>query len=371
MKNLDFIRPNLEIDEQYSSEKDYCKLCIEPLERGYGQTLGNSLRRVLLSSLPGAAAVAVSINGIEHEFSTVPGVKEDVTEIILNLKKVVFTINAEDDEKGVFAVDDRIYESSFEIKNPVENNEEVEIKASDINLNFVEVLPNNESGYMPNVVVVNGDAHIATLAPGADVKVTLRIKKGVGYVNADENKVYCKEGNNRIIGLIPIDSIFTPITKCRYEVVKTRFQDNFNCDKLTLEVWTNGSIIPTNAISLAAKFLSEHFNVIVGLNEYIKEKEFMIQKEEKPVNIKLDLKIEDLDLSVRSYNCLKRANINTVGELISKTDEEMMKVRNLGRKSLKEVIQKLNEIGLSLKHSEGYHSLDDDDDEQSFDEDNE
>ena len=140
MKNLDFIRPNLEIDEQYSSEKDYCKLCIEPLERGYGQTLGNSLRRVLLSSLPGAAAVAVSINGIEHEFSTVPGVKEDVTEIILNLKKVVFTINAEDDEKGVFAVDERIYESSFEIKNPVENNEEVEIKASDINLNFVEVL---------------------------------------------------------------------------------------------------------------------------------------------------------------------------------------------------------------------------------------
>mgnify|MGYP003466326741 CR=1 FL=1 len=371
MKKLDFIRPNLEIDNEFNTDPNYCKLIVKPLERGYGQTLGNSLRRVLLSSLPGAAAVAVSINDVEHEFSTVPGVKEDVTEIILNLKKVVFTINAEDDEKGVFSVDERVYETSFEIKNPVENNEEIELKASDINLNFVEVLPNNESGYMPNVVVVNGDAHIATLAPGANVKVTLRIKKGVGYVNADENKVYCKEGNSRIIGLIPIDSIFTPITKCRYEVVKTRFQDNFNCDKLTLEVWTNGSIIPTNAISLAAKFLSEHFNVIVGLNEYIKEKEFMIQKEEKPVNIKLDLKIEDLDLSVRSYNCLKRANINTVGELISKTDEEMMKVRNLGRKSLKEVIQKLNEIGLELKPSEGRTIDFDDEDFEDEDVDNE
>ncbi len=359
MKKLDFIRPNLEIDEQYSSEKDYCKLYVEPLERGYGQTLGNSLRRVLLSSLPGAAAVAVSVNGIEHEFSTVPGVREDVTEIILNLKKVVFTINAENDLVGEFDVDERVYESTCVIENPVANNEEIYIKAKDINLNFVEVLPNAESGYQPHVEIINTEEVICTLAPGAKVTLTVRIRKGVGYVNADENKVFCKDGNTRIIGLIPIDSIFTPVKKCRYEVVKTRHQDNFNCDKLTLEVWTNGSIVPTNAISLAAKFLSEHFNVIVGLNDYIKEKEFMIQTEEKPVNKKLDQKIEDLDLSVRSYNCLKRANINTVGELTQKTEEEMMKVRNLGRKSLKEVVQKLNEIGLTLKNSEGFHFLDD------------
>ena len=358
MKKLDFIRPNLEIDEQYSSEKDYCKLYIEPLERGYGQTLGNSLRRVLLSSLPGAAAVAVSINGIEHEFSTVPGVREDVTEIILNLKKVVFTINEEEDKKGIFNVDERIYESTVEITNPVENNEEICIKAKDINLNFVEVLPDAESGYQPQVKVVNEEEHIATLAPGAKVVMTIRIRKGVGYVNADENKVFCKDGNSRIIGLIPIDSIFTPVKKCRYEVVKTRYQDNFNCDKLTLEVWTNGSIVPTNAISLAAKFLSEHFNVIVGLNEYINEKEFMVQTEEKPVNKQLDQKVEDLNISIRAYNCLKRANINTVGDLIQKTVEELMKVRNLGRKSLKEILQELNALGLSLKNSEGFNFLD-------------
>ena len=358
MKKLDFIRPNLEIDEQYSSEKDYCKLYIEPLERGYGQTLGNSLRRVLLSSLPGAAAVAVSINGIEHEFSTVPGVREDVTEIILNLKKVVFTINEEEDKKGDFNVDERIYESTVEITNPVENNEEICIKAKDINLNFVEVLPDAKSGYQPQVKVVNEEEHICTLAPGAKVVMTIRIRKGVGYVNADENKVFCKDGNSRIIGLIPIDSIFTPVKKCRYEVVKTRYQDNFNCDKLTLEVWTNGSIVPTNAISLAAKFLSEHFNVIVGLNEYINEKEFMIQTEEKPVNKQLDQKVEDLNISIRAYNCLKRANINTVGDLIQKTVEELMKVRNLGRKSLKEILQELNALGLSLKNSEGFNFLD-------------
>ena len=366
MKKLDFIRPNLEIDEQYSSEKDYCKLYIEPLERGYGQTLGNSLRRVLLSSLPGAAAVAVSINGIEHEFSTVPGVREDVTEIILNLKKVVFTINEEEDKKGIFNVDERIYESTVEITNPVENNEEICIKAKDINLNFVEVLPDAESGYQPQVKVVNEEEHIATLAPGAKVVMTIRIRKGVGYVNADENKVFCKDGNSRIIGLIPIDSIFTPVKKCRYEVVKTRYQDNFNCDKLTLEVWTNGSIVPTNAISLAAKFLSEHFNVIVGLNEYINEKEFMIQTEEKPVNKQLDQKVEDLNISIRAYNCLKRANINTVGDLIQKTVEELMKVRNLGRKSLKEILQELNALGLSLKNSEGFNFLD-----EEFEEENE
>ena len=366
MKQLDFITPNLEIDNEYITDKNYCKLYVKPLERGYGQTLGNSLRRVLLSSLPGAAAVAVSINDVEHEFSTVPGVREDVTEIILNLKKVVFTINAEKDKVGEYGVDGKVFESTFEIENPKGNNEEIYITAKDINLNFKQVLPAEGEGYMPEVTVVNPDQVIATLAPGAKVTMTLRIRKGVGYVNADENKVFCKEGNNRIIGLIPIDSIFTPVTKCRYEVQKTRYEDNFNCDLLTLEVWTNGSIVPSDAISLAAEFLKEHFAVIVGLNEYIKEKEFMVQKEEKVSNQKLDQKIEDLDLSVRSYNCLKRANINTVGELAQKSEEEMMKVRNLGRKSLKEVVLKLNEIGLGLRNSEGYQStlnFDDDDDQ--------
>ena len=369
MKQLDFITPNLEIDQEYITDSNYCKLYVKPLERGYGQTLGNSLRRVLLSSLPGAAAVAVSINGVEHEFSTVPGVREDVTEIILNLKNVVFTIDAEKDKLGEYGVDGRIYESTFVKENPLDNNEEITITAGDINLNFQQVLPVSDAPYLPQVTVVNPDQHIATLAPGAKVTMTVRIRKGVGYVNADENKVFAKEGNNRIIGLIPIDSIFTPVTKCRYEVQKTRYQDNFNCDLLTLEVWTNGSIVPTDAISLAAEFLREHFAVIVGLNEYIKEKEFMIQTEEKPSNKKLDQKIEDLDLSVRSYNCLKRANINTVGELTQKTEEEMMKVRNLGRKSLKEVVQKLNEIGLNLKNSEGL-SFDDDDEDEFFDEEN-
>ena len=187
------------------------------------------------------------------------------------------------------------------------------------------------------------------------------IRNGVGYVNADENKRFCKEGNNRIMGLLPIDSIFTPVVKCRYDVQKTRFEDNFDCDLLTLEVWTNGSIKATNALSMAAKFLDKHFSIIEDLNTLIKQSEAMTQREETVVNSKMDRKIEDLDLSVRSYNCLKRANINTVGELTQKTEEEMMKVRNLGRKSLKEVVQKLREIGLDLKNSTGSSLLDDDD----------
>lgn len=361
MKKLDFIRPNLEIDDQFSFDPNYCKLRVTPLERGYGQTIGNSLRRVLLSSLPGAAAVAVSINDVAHEFSTVPGVREDVTEIILNIKNIVFTINSDQDKIGEFGVDGRVYESTFVVEN--KEKDELIVTAADINTNFVQVIPQSEEQYMPEVKVINGAQPILTLAPGAKVTIKLRIRKGVGYVNADENKVFCKDGTNRIIGLIPIDSIFTPVKKCRYEVVKTRYEDNFNCDLLTIEVWTNGSIVPTDALSLAAQFLQEHFAVIVGLNEFIKEKEFMTQKEEKVSNKKLDQKIEDLDLSVRSYNCLKRANINTVGELTQKTEEEMMKVRNLGRKSLKEVILKLNEIGLSLKNSEGL-SFDDDEDEE-------
>ena len=360
MKNLSFIKPSITLDDKYLNEPDYCKVYISPLDRGYGQTLGNSLRRVLLSSLPGAAAVAVSINDAQHEFTTVPGVREDVTEIILNLKKVIFTINKEKDLVGEFDVDGKVYEASFEKENPQDSNEEIYLTAGDINLNFVQVIPSGEET-MPEVTVVNPDQVIATLAPGAKVNMTLRIKKGVGYVGADENKVYCKQGANRIIGLIPIDSIFTPVTKCRYEVSKTRYEDNFKCDLLTLEVWTNNSIKPTDAISIVSTMLAQHFSLISEFNEYISQQVFIEEEEVKPTNKKLDLKIEDLDLSVRSYNCLRRANIHTVGELTQKTQEEMMKVRNLGNKSLKEVIQKLHAIGLSFKNST--YIFDDEDDD--------
>ena len=364
MRKIEFIKPNMELDEEFASDKKYLKIKISPLERGYGQTLGNSLRRVLLSSLPGSAAVAISIEGVAHEFSTVPGVLEDVTEIILNMKNVVFTIDHDKNEQGLYDDENTVYESVLVKEN--DTNEEMEVTAADINLNFTQVLPYGEN-HIPTVTVVNPEQIIATLAPKSKLTMTIRIRTGVGYVNADENKRYCKENNNRIIGLLPIDSIFTPVTKCRYTVEKTRYEDNFNCDLLTFEVWTNGSIEPTTAFSLAAKFLIEHFKVIENLNEFIKERDYIKQTVAPVANKKLDMKIEDLDLSVRSYNCLKRANINTVGELTQKTEEEMMKVRNLGRKSLKEVVEKLRANGLSLKPSEGM-SIFGDDEEDDFEE---
>ena len=360
MRKIEFIKPNMELDEEFASDKKYLKIKISPLERGYGQTLGNSLRRVLLSSLPGSAAVAISIEGVAHEFSTVPGVLEDVTEIILNMKNVVFTIDHDKNEQGLYDDENTVYESVLVKEN--DTNEEMEVTAADINLNFTQVLPYGEN-HIPTVTVVNPEQIIAPLAPKSKITMTIRIRTGVGYVNADENKRYCKENNNRIIGLLPIDSIFTPVTKCRYTVEKTRYEDNFNCDLLTFEVWTNGSIEPTTAFSLAAKFLIEHFKVIENLNEFIKERDYIKQTVAPVANKKLDMKIEDLDLSVRSYNCLKRANINTVGELTQKTEEEMMKVRNLGRKSLKEVVEKLRANGLSLKPSEGMSIFGDDEDD--------
>ena len=217
-----------------------------------------------------------------------------------------------------------------------------------------------------DIKVVNGDQAICTLSAGASLNMVLLVRNGVGYVSATENKVFCKDVHSRANGFLPIDSIFTPVERCKYEVSKTRYLDNFDCDQLILEVWTDGSVVATNAVALAAKFLYEHFAVISNLNVLIQEKEYLVQQEEKSTNTKLDCKIEDLNLSVRSYNCLKRANINTVGELTQKTEEEMMKVRNLGRKSLKEVVQKLREIGLDLKNST---SLFDDDDEDFEDED--
>ena len=364
MRKIKFIRPELKfVNDLGIEDPNYCKITLTPLERGFGMTIGNALRRVLLSSIPGAAIVAINITGVQHEFCAVPYIREDVTEIILNLKNIIFTINFDKNERGEYNDDEELCRLELSVSLPsIEEQkkagvkeEDLEytrvIKASDISLNSTEVIQ-----------IVNADQPIATLSAGGKLEMEMFIRNGVGYVNAEENKRFCKEGNNRILGLLPIDSIFTPITKCRYDVTKTRFEDNFDCDLLTLEVWTNGSIKATNALSMAAKFLDEHFSIIEDLNTLIKQSENMAQKEEAVSNSKLDRKIEDLDLSVRSYNCLKRANINTVGELTQKTEEEMMKVRNLGRKSLKEVVQKLREIGLDLKNSTGTSFLDDEDD---------
>ena len=352
MRKVEFIKPTLKIvNDSNVQDANYCKLEISPLERGYGLTIGNALRRVLLSSMPGAAAVAITLEGAEHEFCGVEGIREDVTEIILNVKNIIFTINHFKNEEGDFGDESQVLRLELKAENTT--NESKVVTAGDIDLTSTEV-----------VTVVNPDQPIATLAPGGKINMELFIRNGVGYVNAEENKRFCKENNNRIIGRLPVDSIFTPVTRCKYDVVKTRFEDNFDCDLVTIEVWTNGSISATNALSLASKFLVEHFVLIQDLNSFIKNHEYMTQKEEKVTNSKLDRKIEDLDLSVRSYNCLKRANINTVGELTQKTEEEMMKVRNLGRKSLKEVVQKLREIDLNLKNSTSSFDFDDEDDDE-------
>lgn len=352
MRKVEFIKPTLKIvNDSNVQDANYCKLEISPLERGYGLTIGNALRRVLLSSMPGAAAVAMCLEGAEHEFCGVEGIREDVTEIILNIKNIIFTINQFKNEEGDFGDESEILRLELHQENLT--SESKVVTAGDIDLTSTEV-----------VTVVNPEQPIATLAPGGKINMELFIRNGVGYVNAEENKRFCKENNNRIINRLPVDSIFTPVTRCKYDVVKTRFEDNFDCDLLTIEVWTNGSIAATNALSLAAKFLVEHFALVQDLNSFIKDHEYMMQKEEKVTNSKLDRKIEDLDLSVRSYNCLKRANINTVGELTQKTEEEMMKVRNLGRKSLKEVVQKLREIDLNLKNSTSSFDFDSEDDDE-------
>lgn len=367
MRKVEFIKPTLNIvNDSNMQDPNYCKLEISPLERGYGLTIGNALRRVLLSSMPGAAAVAISIDGAEHEFCGVDGIKEDVTEIILNVKNVIFTINFDKASTGDFGDELQVLPLYLEEYLPtIEEQKKAGVKEEELQYSKVVTAGSINLSSTELVTVVNPDQPIATLAPGGRLAMELFIRTGVGYVSAEENKRFCKEGNSRIIGRLPVDSIFTPITRCKYDVVKTRYEDNFDCDLVTLEVWTNGSITATNALSLASKFLVEHFALIQDLNEFIKEREYMTQKEEKVTNSKLDRKIEDLDLSVRSYNCLKRANINTVGELTQKTEEEMMKVRNLGRKSLKEVVQKLRSEGLDLKNSSSFNFDDDDDEEEN------
>ncbi len=291
----------------------YGKFIIEPLERGYGTTLGNSLRRVLLSSLPGVAVTAIKIAGIAHEFSTIPGVKEDVTEIVLNIKKIVAKLHTDEPQTVT-----------------IEANEAGEVTAGDINVTG-------------DIEILNPDLHIATLAENATLSMELTFAHGRGYVSAERNKQA-----NAAIGVLPIDSIYTPVHKVNYYVENTRVGNMTDYDKLTIEIWTNKTISARDAVSYSAKILNDHLSLFIDLSEDIGNTSTVVVKAEDQSNKVLQMTIEELDLSVRSFNCLKRAGINTVEDLISKTQEDMMKVRNLGHKSLEEVINKLDTMGLAL-----------------------
>lgn len=329
MRKFEFIKPQRYAD--INESENYGKFTITPLERGYGLTIGNALRRVLLSSMPGVAIVAMEIESVHNEFMALEGIREDVTEIVLNLKNVKLSID-----------DDKLFKPM--------STDKFEFYELEINVEGEKIVTAGDLVHSSELTIVNPDQVIATLSGNGRFKARFFARRGIGYVSADENKVFCKDKSGNIItGRIAIDSIYTPINKVKYDVEKTRVDENVDFDKLTLEVWTDARIKPADATALAAKFLSEHFNVVSSLNEIVNDQEFMYEPEEKVSNKKLEKKIEDLDLSVRSYNCLKRAGIHTVGELTQKTEEEMMRVRNLGRKSLKEVVQKLREIGLDLK----------------------
>ncbi len=291
----------------------YGKYVVEPLERGYGTTLGNSLRRILLSSLPGTAVTMIKINGVQHEFSTIPGVKEDVTEIVLNVKGIIARLYSQ----GVKTV-------------YIEASGEGEVTAGDIKADS-------------DVEILNPEHHIATLNQNASLEMELTLNHGRGYVPADRNKPA-----QNVIGVVPVDSIYTPVYKVNYTVENTRVGNMTDFDKLTLEVWTNGTISARDAVSLGAKILCDHFVLFTDLSESVGNKSTVVEKAETQRDKVLEMTIEELDLSVRSFNCLKRANINNVEDLINKTEDEMMKVRNLGRKSLEEVINKLAMMGLSL-----------------------
>lgn len=309
---IEIVKPTItkEIDEN----GHYGKFVVEPLERGYGTTLGNCMRRILLSSLPGAAITSVKIDGILHEFSTIPGVKEDVTEIILNLKRLAVRINGDENKRAIInAVGPK------------------EVTAADI---IVDA----------DTEIFNPDLHIATLADNATLVMEMNLTSGRGYVPAEQNK---KE--NTPIAEIPVDSIFTPVKKVNFTVDNARVGQVTDFDKLTLELWTDGSITPEEGVSIGAKIMQEHLNLFIGLGSDVDEMEFMIEKDEDRKVKALEMTIEDLELSVRSFNCLKRASINTVEELTQRSEEDMMKVRNLGMKSLVEVKNKLAELGLSLK----------------------
>lgn len=369
MRRIEFIKPTLELVKEAGVEDEfYAKLKVTPLERGYGMTLGNSLRRVLLSSIPGAAAVALRIEGVQHEFCAIEGVKEDVTQIILNMKNVIFTINEEDNQSGKYTNEDDLLTATLSVSLPsleeqkkkrIKEADQVAyqvIKASDI------VLPTLE-----HVEIINPDQELFTLMAGGSVNMEILIRNGVGYVGSNENKAFLVGEYSHKNGYLAIDSIFTPVTRCKYEVSKTRYLNDFDCDQLILEVWTNGSMSAKNAISMASKFLIEHFTIISDLNTAISEQTYMAQDIEPENTAILDMRIEDLNISARSYNCLKRNNICTVGELVQKTEEEMYKIKNLGRKSLKGIVLRLRELGLDLKNSSSFtqeelENIDDDDD---------
>lgn len=336
MRKFEFIKP--QTTAQSSDSENYGKFIISPLERGYGITLGNALRRVLLSSMPGVAIVAMDIEGVAHEFMALPGVLEDVTEIILNLKNVIISIDEDQLFKPMPQDNQDLYELSIDVTGE-------------------RVITAGDFQHSSELKIVNPDQVIATMSEGGKFRGRFYARRGIGYVSAEENKAFCKDkAGNTIVTRLAIDSIYTPITKVRYDAEKTRVDEDVDFDKLTMEVWTNHSIKPADAISLAAKFLVEHFEVVSHLNEMVVQENYMYEREEKVSNKKFEKKIEELDLSVRSYNCLKRAGINTVGDLTQKTEEEMMRVRNLGRKSLKEVVQKLREIGLDLRRD--YNNID-------------
>ena len=309
---IEIVKPTItkEIDENGR----YGKFVVEPLERGYGTTLGNCMRRILLSSLPGAAITSVKIDGVLHEFSTIPGVKEDVTEIILNLKRLAVRINGDEEKRAIInAVGAR------------------EVTAADIIVDS-------------DTEIFNPDLHIATLAENATLVMEMNIASGRGYVPAEQNKT-----DSTPIAVIPVDSIFTPVKKVNFTVENTRVGQVTDYDKLTLELWTDGSITPEAGVSIGAKIMLEHLNLFIGLGSEVNEMDFMVEKSEARKEKALEMTIEELELSVRSFNCLKRASINTVQELTQRTEEDMMKVRNLGMKSLVEVKNKLAELGLSLK----------------------
>ena len=314
---IEIEKPQIECIET-PGDASYGKYVIEPLERGYGTTLGNALRRILLSSLPGTAATSIKIAGVQHEFSTIPGVKEDVTEIVLNMKNLLTKLHCEG-AKTVF----------IEAAGPCE------VTAGDIK-------PDGE------VEILNPELHIATLDVGATLSMEVTLSHGRGYVSAERNKAM-RPG---VIGVIPIDSIYTPVYKVNYTVEKTRVGNMSDFDKLTLEVWTDSTISARDAVSLGAKILCDHFALFTDLSDNVGGEPVIVEKAGDDQSKQLQMTIEELDLSVRSFNCLKRANINTVEDLISKTEDEMMKVRNLGRKSLEEVIGKLEAMGLSLADEE-------------------
>ncbi len=316
---MEIKKPKITFEENES--RNYAKFVVEPLERGFGTTLGNSLRRVLLSSLPGAAAIGIKIDGVEHEFSTIKGVKEEVTEIILNLKTVRFRVSASSERADKIALT-----LSADTVGPV--------TAGDIDL-------------PADVEVLNPDKLICTLDEGGKLNMTIYVGTGRGYVPAERNK-----DSREPIGYIPIDSIFTPVTKANYTVESTRVEQSIDFDKLTIEVTTDGTVSAKEIISLAAKIVNDHMRLFVELVDNMSEQNILVSQDDDKAQKVLEMSVEDLDLSVRSYNCLKRANIHTVEDLTRRTEDDMLKVRNLGRKSLEEVVKKLEDLGLGLKAQE-------------------